>query len=197
MADYRFEADDIRDLTEFLEESFDGTKADPHRFAQDLLAAAEQDPEFRLVLRQWINRSTSYAEISVHGYHLSRMAEVYADRRLGVLIALRLLWLEKTVPALQDICAFMGTACYADRDVLDGGLCYAARHFEEGWVLLGCRGARTDPSQLCLCDLWLVMEHNPMLIYPVIGMPVGVRLQITKDLDRYVVYYENEEEVNE
>lgn len=120
-------------LIGYLSENLAEIHNDPETFAGILIRAAESDDRFHTVLMEWLNRKTRFSEIVIHGYSLNELASVYLDRRLGILVALRLLWDEYM--GLHDICLCIGQSCIADSAILSGKHTKIGIIEENGWYL--------------------------------------------------------------
>lgn len=187
--DNRFAKEDIEMIQEYLDEQLEGTGIDSCCFTEKLLSAAEKDEEFSTVLHQWINDSSEYDDINVDGYLLSNLAERYDDMRLGVLISLYLLWLEKSQPMLEDICSFADESCYVDPQMLSGARCYQAVLFDEGWCFFSKEPELVPPESLVECELWRIIEQEPLLCLPISCQPdVGTHLIRRTNKDAFAIY---------
>lgn len=120
-------------IVRFLEDNLAEPHNDPNDFVDILVHAAEEDQRFRTVLTEWIHRKTFFSEIAVNGYSLNDIASVYCNMRLGVLIALRLLWDEAM--GMRDICLCAGQSCIAEETVLSGTPIELAVLENNGWYL--------------------------------------------------------------
>lgn len=136
---------------------------DPNDFARILFRASEHDARFRKVLMEWLNRKTRFSDIVITGYSLNELANVYTDRRLGVLVALRLLWDEYL--GLHDICLCAGQSCIADSAILQGKQTKIGILEENGWYLYAS-DPLPDPTALNMggYSLYQVCEADPGLI---------------------------------
>ena len=126
-------ADQRSMIVRFLEGNLAEPHNDPNNFVDILVHAAEEDQRFRTVLIEWIHRKTFFSEIVVNGYSLNNIASVYCDMRLGVLIAMRLLWDESE--GMKDICLCAGQSCIAEDAVVSGTPVELAILENNGWYL--------------------------------------------------------------
>ena len=141
-----------------------------------------------------ISLSSEYDDINVDGYLLSNLAERYDDMRLGVLISLYLLWLEKSQPMLEDICSFADESCYVDPQMLSGARCYQAVLFDEGWCFFSKEPELVPPESLVECELWRIIEQEPLLCLPISCQPdVGTHLIRRTNKDAFAIYVPTDE----
>ena len=151
-------------IVSFLEDNPPEVHNDPHEFADILAHAAAADPRFRRVLMEWLNRKTFFTDIVVNGYSLNDIASVYCSKRLGILIALRLLWDESE--GMTDICLCAGQSCIAEKSVLAGTPVELAILETNGWYLYA-RDPFRQPEVLDnmgAYTLYRICEAHPELI---------------------------------
>lgn len=161
-------------VVDFLTDHLKGADPQPEAFAELLFTAAEQDSRFCMVLRQWLNGSRRYTDFSVNDHALLDLADFYEDEKLGVLVALRLLWDEQN--GMTDICLTIGQGCIADTGiVLHGERTEVAIPEVNGWYFYSKKFTQSQPFETGGYDLYRVCEADPALIELVTeeDMPYG------------------------
>ena len=150
-------------LLSFLQENLVGTDPRPQEFADFLFKAVNQDSDFYRVLREWFNYSVEYTDIVVNGFSLNQLADFYVDRKIGILVALRLLWQEKN--GLTGICLTVGESCYADKSMMEHQEAVDLAYLNEGvWCFFGKNYESNDDHELGAFELYRVCENDPALI---------------------------------
>lgn len=184
---------DREDLMQYLEDQIETGmlfrgEIEPDLFVNHLFEAAESDAEFRLVLRQWLNRKNPEmtAEIEENGFRLHAMMQKYRDQRFGILMSLLPLYLERTeAETYHDIAGFAGIPIYADEASVSEGVFMdtALLNPEDGcWYVLGkaCGPLRSRDEALAYCrpyEAWTLLLDYPELIAPLSeGYPEGTVL---------------------
>lgn len=187
----KFSTTDIQEITAFMEEQCEGTQVDAYEFCEGLFEEAEEDAAFCRTIHEWLNGACTFTDFYVNGFSLQKLASVYDDPRVGVLIALHLLRLEK-FPELRGICAYNALSCLADKRMIDKDVpCGYAELTEEGWYFLGkdLPYAQEDAAAMKVYDLWHVLIQNPFFIALLaIDHPVGTRILLKPDESGYEVF---------
>lgn len=164
-----------------------------------LMESASEDRDFRCQIRKWLNHTsdTGSYELEVNGFWLSdiinKYRESYPDTvRLGILISIYLLWIEKTRKNLHNICFYVDGTCYTDIAVRDGDeLCYEAIFLDNGWYFMGKElslSGKNVEEFTSEYDTWIILRNNPLLFVPLgINWPVGTRLVLDSEKSGYYV----------
>lgn len=191
---FTFTSSDRADIKTLLEESSVYSRCDTDVFIENLLEVT-QDMEFAVMLRQLLNKATSIDDITVNGTSLSEIVGEFENERLGVLVALPLLYLEKQNEDYKYISRIASKTVYADKAMLKNG--------EAPTILvktgIGWFAANDETYEKNVYDedlfveapMWPLMLAEPLLIpHMMIGYPDETQIFINEEEEgeRVAVY---------
>ena len=191
MVNFDFKRSDIDYIQEILEESSIYSGCDIKNFL-DNLAETCVDAEFRTVLRQFLNHAAVVNDIVVRDTSLTSVLEQFEDQRLGVLIALPLLFLEKTDETFTGISALAAQTVIADRLMLANGEPPTALIKSDiGWFAINDhtyeKNIQMNDSEEIFKEaaLWSILLAEPLLIHQFsIDYPEGTQIFVEDDPDK-------------
>ena len=185
MNEFELTRSDFNYINKILDESSDYDGCNRESFFENLLEVTD-DPEFRTVLRQFLNHSAAVNEITVNGHDLSDILEKFDDQRIGLLVTLPLMHLEKYNEDYRHISLFAAETVGADSTMLDSGEPPTILlKTDLGWIAGNdFTQDRTDEEPFCESAMWQLLLTEPLLIpHMMMDYPDGTQLYIDPDPD--------------